>query len=323
MTTAQPAVPGDGRSFTSFRALGGADLHVHTTHSDGACSPCEVVVAASRVGLRALAITDHDTVSALPIARVEAMRWGVELIAGVELTCVQEADETVAQGPLKEPELHMLGYFIRDDDPDLLSQMKRLREGRKARIEVMAERLRELGFSIDLAVLRSAFPRAVLGRAHLAEYLTRTGQVGGRREVFTRYLGDNGPACCPKPRLEASAAIKLIVDAGGVAALAHPPFFLRRAVVERLVAAGMRAIEVDGPGFSNRMSRRIAFWAGEFNLVAVCGSDFHAPNGPGRWVGSIMTSAEQLERLRSCAKPLVHPLEPALPPSVKLTDAVE
>ena len=86
-------------------ARGAADLHVHTTHSDGACSPCEVVVAAARVGLGAVAITDHDTVSALPIARPEAAWWGIELIAGVELTCEFEGRE-----------LHILGHFIRDDD---------------------------------------------------------------------------------------------------------------------------------------------------------------------------------------------------------------
>src|SRR6478752_7203435 len=143
----------------------GADLHVHTTHSDGVCSPCEVVVAAAGVGLAALAITDHDTVSALAVARPEADRLGVELISGVELTCEYE-----------DREIHVLGYFFRDDDPDLLDAMSRLRTGRASRFQAMAERLTELGMVVDLAVVRRCFPRAVLGRRHLAEYLARTKQ---------------------------------------------------------------------------------------------------------------------------------------------------
>ncbi len=92
----------------------GADLHVHTTHSDGICSPCEVVIAAARVGIDALAITDHDTVSAIEIARAEAQRWGIELINGVELTCSQDGRE-----------LHILGYFFRTDAPALLARCVR------------------------------------------------------------------------------------------------------------------------------------------------------------------------------------------------------
>src|SRR5262249_57093193 len=96
----------------------GADLHVHTTHSDGACSPCEVVVAAARVGLAALAITDHDTVSALTVAGPEAARWGIELVAGVEVS-----------GNSNAREIYILGHFIRDDDQPLIAAMEALLTG--------------------------------------------------------------------------------------------------------------------------------------------------------------------------------------------------
>ena len=94
------------------RLQAGADLHVHTTHSDGLCSPCEVVIAAAGAGLAALAITDHDTVSALAIARPEAARLGLELVAGAELTC-----------ELNGREVHLLGHFLGDDDPSLLAAL--------------------------------------------------------------------------------------------------------------------------------------------------------------------------------------------------------
>jgi 3',5'-nucleoside bisphosphate phosphatase len=267
---------------------GAADLHVHTTHSDGACSPCEVVVAAARVGLGALAITDHDTVSALEVARPEAAWWGIELISGVELTSEYEGHE-----------LHILGYFIRDDDRALVEAMAFLRDGRSERIRNMVAQLRALGFSIEEQGLRRAFPRAVLGRRHVAEFLAGTGQVASLREAFLRYLGDGRPACVDKPRLDAARAIALIEGAGGVSALAHPPVKLRESTLCALAELGLRAIEVDGPGFSQSLSRRIQAQAVRLGLTGVAGSDFHAFDRPGRWVGAITTGHDQVECLRA------------------------
>jgi len=269
------------------RPEAGADLHVHTTHSDGLCSPCEVVIAATRVGLAALAITDHDTVSALAIARPEAARLGLELVAGVELTC-----------ELNSREVHLLGHFLGADDPSLLDALSRLRAGRGPRLQAMAEKLRDEGLVLDPDALRQYFPHAVLGRRHAAEYLARTGQVASVREAFASFLGDGCPACVPKPRLDVFEAIGLIRGAGGVAGLAHPPYDLRVETLRQLAAAGLGAIEVAGPGVSNRLGRRFRAWADELHLVPIAGSDFHAPDRPGRWVGAITTPTSDLERLR-------------------------
>jgi predicted metal-dependent phosphoesterase TrpH len=246
-----------------------------------------VVVAAARVGLPALAITDHDTVSAVAIARPEAVRWGVELIAGVELTCEQNGRE-----------IHILGHFIRDDDPELAQAMTSLRAGRGDRIDEMAARLRLLGFSIDLDAVRRVFPRAVLGRRHLADYLTRTCQVASTREVFARYLGDGCPACVLKPRLDCGLAIALIRGAGGVAALAHPPNDFGEFRLQELADLGLGAIEVNGPGFSKSKSQRFRACTDRIGLIGIAGSDFHSADRPGRWVGAITTPRHDLERLR-------------------------
>src|SRR5579871_4815150 len=106
--------------------LGGADLHVHTTHSDGSCSPGEVVQAAANLGLSALAITDHDTLTALAVARPEADRLGIELVGGVELTCAFDGRE-----------IHVLGHFVRDDDPALRGATDALRAARADRARAM------------------------------------------------------------------------------------------------------------------------------------------------------------------------------------------
>lgn len=266
---------------------GRADLHVHTTHSDGVCSPCEVVNAAARVGLAALAITDHDTVSGPSVARGEAARLGVELVAGVELTA-----------ELDGREIHILGHFIRDDDPGLIVATDRLRAERVGRLRAMAGRLAGLGLSVDLDALRASFPRATLGRRHLAEWLARTGQASNTRDAFARFLGDGGPAEVPKPRLDWLEAVALIDAAGGVAALAHPPYDLRADVLRTLADGGLGAVEVAGPGIGRRLGRRLRDWAESLGLIAIAGSDFHAHDRPGRWVGAVSTPADGLERLR-------------------------
>jgi len=264
-----------------------ADLHVHTTHSDGGCSPGEVVRAAANVGLSALAITDHDTLSAIAVAQPEADRVGLELIPGIELTAEREGRE-----------LHILGHFVRGDDPALVAATAALRSARIDRIEAMARRLAEIGLGVDLGALRATFPRATLGRKHLADWLSRTGQVASPRDAFARYLGDGGPAHVAKPRVPWAEAIALIRGAGGVAGLAHPPYDLRSSVLRELVDAGLGAIEVDGPGINPRLGRRWRAWADEMGLAPIAGSDFHAPDRPGRWVGAITTPGLDLDRLR-------------------------
>ena len=267
-----------------------ADLHVHTTHSDGSCSPGEVVRAAANVGLAALAITDHDTLSALAVARPEAERLGVELVGGIEVTAEYGGRE-----------VHILGHFVRDDEPTLAAIVLRMRAERAARIEAMVERLGQLGLSVDLAALRKVFSRATIGRKHLADWLTRTGQVADRRVAFARFLGDDGPAQVPKPRLPWDEAIRLIRDAGGIAGLAHPPYDLRQDDLRTLAEGGLGSVEVAGPGVNKKLGPRWRSWADGLGLVPIAGSDFHAPDRPGRWVGSTRTPEAELDRLRAAA----------------------
>ncbi len=255
------------------------------------------MIAAANIGLSALAITDHDTLSALAVARPEAVRLGLELVGGIELTAEFEGRE-----------VHILGHFVRDDEPALVAATTALRRDRVERLKGMVGRLAALGLSVDLTALGRAFPRATLGRRHLAEWLVRSGQVSGHREAFTRYLGDDGPAHVPKPRLAGAVAIALIQAAGGVAGLAHPSYDLRELTLRGLVDAGLGSIEVEGHGMDARRGQRLRAWADRYRLIPIAGSDFHAGDRPGRWIGSITTPGADLDRLRERAT------RPPLPP---------
>ena len=160
------------------------------------------------------------------------------------------------------------------------------------------ERLGELNLRVDLSTLRNAYPRATIGRKHLADWLVRSGQVGSQREAFLLYLGDQGPAQVPKPRLPWQVAIDLIHQAGGVAGLAHPPFDLREATLVDYVSGGLDAIEVAGPGTHPKLGLRWKSWAEKYELVPIAGSDFHANDRPGRWLGSVTMPLSDVERLR-------------------------
>lgn len=265
-----------------------ADLHVHTTHSDGVCSPAEVVRAAASMGMRGLAITDHDTVSALSIARPEAERHGIELIPAIELTCEHEKSE-----------LHALGYFLDATDAALTAALTRARAERDARLIEIADRLAEIGLSVDLAAIRATWPQAALGRRHVADWLLRTRQAESRQQVFAQYLGETSPAFVPRRRLSVESAFRLVREAGGVTALAHPPRRLGYRELLALKEMGLIALEVDAPRLPNNRARRLKDLARALELLPVAGSDFHAPDRPGGFVGRLSTPWPIVEQLRA------------------------
>src|SRR5262249_20171109 len=155
------------------RLAGRADLHLHTTHSDGRYTPAQVVDLARRCGLAALAVTDHDTLSAVPLARDAARGRGVEVISGAEITAEYRARE-----------LHLLAYFVRLDHGPLTAALAEVRGHRVSRFHEMVERLRRCGVSLEGEALPEAVDGDALGRPHLAQMLVRAGKVGTVHEAF-------------------------------------------------------------------------------------------------------------------------------------------
>jgi predicted metal-dependent phosphoesterase TrpH len=268
------------------RTSGRADLHIHTTHSDGLYTPAQVVDLARRSGLAAVAITDHDTLSAVVPAREAAAGSELDVIAGVEITTA-----------FLSRELHLLAYFVRLDDEPLTKALTRLREHRTHRFWSMVERLRGCGVSLDESEVRAQAESGALGRRHLAELLIKARRAGSVREAFHRYLGDKGRVAVPKLQLPVQEALALVVGAGGVAAWAHPSYDCTRDTLLQLRAWGLRAVEANYPGFRPSRMRELRGWAAELGLAVSAGSDCHGPGHPSRAVGACTLTAEELATL--------------------------
>jgi predicted metal-dependent phosphoesterase TrpH len=266
---------------------GRADLHVHTTCSDGLYTPAQIVELARRSGLAAVAITDHDTLDGIPPAQAAAVGSGVEVVAGVEITA-----------EFRDRELHLLGYFVRLDDTDLGSALERLRQHRVGRFWDMVERLNACGVSLDKRELCARAQTGVLGRRHLAALLVQAKKAGSMREAFARYLHDRGRAAVPKLRLPVAEAIARVRGAGGVAAWAHPSYDCTRESLAQLRDLGLQALEVEYPGYRPGQVRELRARAAEFGLLTTGGSDCHGPEPPGRTVGACGVSGKELEALR-------------------------
>jgi len=239
------------------------DLHAHTTFSDGLLTPEELVGHALARRLSALAITDHDSLGALPRAR-RALDTTLELVPGIEISTA-----------LDGLDLHLLGYYVDADDAALRARLERFREERRERALAIVERLKTLGAPVDgEQVLASAGP-GVVGRPHIADALVRAGHVDSLDAAFRLYLGARGEAFVPRPAFRPVDAIALIHQAGGVSVLAHPGANLPVSVVELLVRQGLRGIEVWHPQHGATAVRHYRALAAKLGLLETGGSDFH------------------------------------------------
>jgi predicted metal-dependent phosphoesterase TrpH len=265
-----------------------ADLHVHTTASDGRYTPKQIIDVAVRTGLAALAITDHDTMAGWHAAR-EFAPENFELIPAVELSCESAGRE-----------VHLLGYFVDPTDADLGAAMTRLCAGRLERYGEMVARLGQMGVSVGEEAMGPA-----PGRRHLAAALVAAGRVGTVREAFHRYLDDHGPVNVPKQRLTVDEGIQLVRAAGGVVSLAHPGPRVDRPALAALAALGLGAVEAEYPTFARSRTAQLRAWANELGLAVTGGSDCHGPDEPRRRVGCRTVASPDLNRLRDqreCAR---------------------
>ena len=265
-------------------APGFVDLHTHSTASDGSLPPAAVVAAARAAGLRAIALTDHDTLAGVAAARSAGEAAGVRVVAGTELSVVHD-----------ERELHLLALHVERVDA-LEAELADLREARRDRAVRIVERLNALGVPVRLESVLAEAGEGAIGRPHVARALVAGGWVRDFREAFDRWLGNGRPAHVEKRRLEAGDAIRLVHDAGGLAVFAHPGSTGTRDKIERLAALGLDGVEVLHPSHGAEDIARLRALSDHFGLVASGGSDWHgAMEGP-RTIGVMRVPAAILER---------------------------
>ena len=261
----------------------GIDLHTHTTASDGSLSPTALVQHAHEVGLAALAVTDHDTISGLQEAEAEAQRLGLDFLPGVELS-VED----------KDGRFHLLGYGFDPQFPELAEKLLALRRSRAARNTQMADKMAALGLPVTMDDVRDAARKhaedgeeaEVIARPHFAQALIAKGIVGSVSEAFDKYLASGKPLYQAKEVLTPADAIALLHRAGGVAVMAHPGLVAlsKPALAARVTSlaedAGMDGIEAY---YSQHSPAETAFFldlAREHNLLVTGGSDFHGTPKP-------------------------------------------
>ena len=277
------------------------DLHIHTTASDGTLTPAEVVSQADRLKLKAIAITDHDTVA----GSIEALRCGIPhslgFLTGVEIS---------AAPPPFYPgsgSFHLLGYSIRLDDSQLNQSLAELRLARKNRNPAIIRRLNELGIPLTLDDVRKEAGAGQLGRPHIAQAMIKKGVVAAIDEAFDKFLGTGRPAYVTKYRLECSQVIENILGAGGIPVLAHPGLLDCRyedqfdPLIAGLKEMGIQGVEVYYSEHTARQTRLFAELAQRHNLLMTGGTDFHGAIQPeikmGSGSGNLIVPYELYEKL--------------------------
>jgi len=274
------------------------DLHVHTTASDGSLTPSQVVRYAKKKGLQAIAITDHDTVSGNEEAIKEGRAAGIDIIPGVEISVDYAAGS-----------LHLLGYFINQEDINFAGKLSLLQDSRADRNPKIVKKLNELGLDLTYDEVIEASGGGQVGRPHIAKVLVNKGYINSIQGAFDKYLGKGAPAYFDKFRLCPEEAIAMITDVGGIPVLAHP-FTLNctnrgelETLIIKLISQGLQGLEVY---YSEHDQRQTAYYhslAQRYNMLITGGSDFHGENlngidiGTGR--GNLKIPYALFERLKS------------------------
>ena len=251
------------------------DLHTHTTASDGSDTPEELIRKAKEAGLKAIAITDHDTVAGIEEVPGFSHPPEMEVIPGVEFSVVAPKGN-----------MHILGYFINTRNPYLIDTLKVVQEARASRNPKMVERLNGLGSNITMKMLEDLAQGGQVGRPHFARALVEMGAVRTVQEAFDKYLKRGAAAYVPKSVLEPGDAIRVIHEAGGVSVLAHP-FSLKcedrgelLAIVDALVESGLDGVECYYSEHSKEFTEELISIARARRLCVTGGTDYHGKAKP-------------------------------------------
>lgn len=256
------------------------DLHLHSTASDGTCTPTELVLEAKKAKLYCIALTDHDTVSGIDEFMEAGIKYNMRTIAGVELSTEYE-----------DAEIHVVGLFIDTENDALLRQLRAFRENRDNRNLKMIDRLREEGFKITAEDIYERYPDAVVARPHIARYLVDTHQIEDIQTVFDKYIGEGCRCYVERYKITPMRAVELIRAVGGFSVLAHPCLYnisdeTMRKMLKEMKKAGLDGIEALYSRNRESDEQKYRELAKKYGLLISGGSDFHGANKPDIQIGT-------------------------------------
>lgn len=276
------------------------DLHLHSTFSDGSLTPEQLVAESKKIGLSAIALTDHDNLDGVFSFLKACRRLEIRGLPGVEVSV------DILKGTM-----HILGYFIDFQSPGLLAHIARLKAGRAARNAEILKKLNNLGMPLTMPEVAGFAGQDNVGRLHFAQALQARGYVTRIQEAFNRYLAKGKSGYAERQRFTPARGVEMIRQAGGLPVLSHPftlelaPDALDR-LVKELAQAGLQGIEVYYPQHNAGQLKQYLGLAKKFNLVATGGTDFHGKAMPdikiGRGFGNLNVPDRVLQELDECRR---------------------
>jgi predicted metal-dependent phosphoesterase TrpH len=270
-----------------------ADLHIHSTASDGKLAPADVVREAAGRGLNFIALADHDSIDGIAPALAAASAFpGLKVIPAVEIST------DIAEG-----EIHMLGYFIDYNDPEFNAALDRFKKSRLQRGQKMVAKLEKLGINIDWQRVMEIAGTSTIGRPHIAQAMLEKGYITSFKQAFDKYLGRNRPAYVEREKMTPGEAVGLIIKAKGLPVLAHPLTLPDpEAITKELKAGGLVGIEAYYDGYTPEEVSRLLALARRHELLVTGGSDYHGLDATETAIGGADLPIEAVEKLIALAK---------------------
>ncbi|HEY5541367.1 MAG TPA: PHP domain-containing protein [Coriobacteriia bacterium] len=270
-----------------------ADLHVHSTASDGTLTPSQLVDRARRNNVDVLAIADHDSVEGLAESSAAAEAVRIILVPAVELSSV-----------FGDRDVHILAYFVDASSPALGEQLARLRAARRLRAEAMVVALNDAGYSISIDDVLAISGGGAVGRSHVARALVDAGHAETVARAFQTLIGRDMPFYVAKRSASPSEVIEGVRKLGAIPVLAHPGVTDVDELIPEMVAAGLLGIEAYHADHTPEQSQRYAALAERLGLLVTGGSDFHGPEAPNPDIGAADVPEDAVRALLAAGKRL-------------------
>lgn len=263
------------------------DLHIHSDRSDGNLSYKQIIDYSLKVGLKAISITDHDSISGLEAAEKYSRQQGLEFINGIEISA-----------RIKNFDLHLLGYFFDFQNRQLIEYVNYFQNERVKRAKKIIKQLKNFGIRLPFETVQQIAGHGSIGRPHIADAMVKEGIIDNYYEAFGKYIGDGCPCAVPKYKISQGEAISLINSAGGICVLAHPGSDVSDEFVFNLIKVGLEGIETICPRHTQDQIDHFREIVYKYELLETGGSDCHGKKKYSIIIGKLNVPYDFVEKMK-------------------------